>query len=78
MSNPNSTYKKARVSGTVSYLNSMNQRVAVPRGQCEISDNKGYGPYFLRWRVGEIMHEIELSLIEFSTYSNTKDFMILE
>jgi len=28
--------------------------------------------------VGDEIHEIELTLIEFSTYSNTKDFVILE
>ncbi len=78
MSNPDSTYKKARVSGTVSYLNALNQRVAVPKGLCEISNNNGYGPNFLRWKVGDEIHEIELTLIEFSTYSNTKDFVILE
>ena len=78
MSNPENTYKKARVSGFVSYLNEMNQRVSVPQGPCEISDNNGYGPNFLRWKLGDEIHEIELTLIEFSTYSNTKDFVILE
>ena len=78
MSNPENTYKKARVSGHVSYLNEMNQRVGVPHGPCEISDNNGYGPNFLRWEVGEKAYEIELTLVEFSTYSNTKDFVILE
>ena len=78
MSNPEDTYKKARVSGTVTYLNGMNQRIAIPKGPCEISDNKGYGPIFLRWKVGDELHEIELTLIEFSTYSSTKDFVILE
>jgi hypothetical protein len=53
MSNPENTYKNARVSGHVSYLNEMNQRVGVPHGPCEISDNNGYGPNFLRWKVGE-------------------------
>jgi hypothetical protein len=78
MSNPDITYKKARVSGTVSYLNELNQRVAVPKGPCEISNNNGYGPNFLRWKEGDENHEIELTLIEYSTYSNTKDFVILE
>jgi hypothetical protein len=77
MSNPENTYKKARVSGHVSYLNEMNQRVSVPRGSCEISDNNGYGPIYLRWSVSDVEREIELTLIEFSTYSNTKDLVVL-
>ena len=77
MSNPDNTYKKSRVSGTVSYLNEKNQRVSVPHGPCEISDNNGYGPYFLRWTYHGEKYEIELTLIEFSNYSNTKDFVLL-
>ncbi len=78
MSNSEISYKKARVSGNVSYLNEKHERVSVPRGPCEISDNFGYGPIFLRWKYEQQLHEIELTLIEFSTYSNTKDFVILE
>ncbi len=50
MSNSEISYKKAKVSGNVSYLNEKNQRVSVPRGACEISDNFGYEPIFLRWK----------------------------
>ena len=78
MSNPDSTYKNARISGNVSYLNKLNQRVGVPKGPCEVSDNNGYGPNFLRWKEGDEIYEIELTLIEFSTYLNSKDFVILE
>jgi hypothetical protein len=77
MSNPEKTYKKAKVSGHVSYLNEMNQRVSVPRGPCEISDNNGYGPIYLRWIISDVERETELTLIEFSRYSNTKDLVVL-
>jgi len=78
MPNPNATYKKSRVSGVVSYLNALGQRVRVPIGPCEISDNNGFGPFFLRWRNGDEYVEIELTINEFSQYSNTKDFVILD
>lgn len=78
MANPEGTYKKARVSGIVSYLNELGQRVGVPKGPCTISDNGGYGPFFLRWQSNGSKFQIELSLNEFSQYSNTKDFVILE
>lgn len=78
MGNPEVTYKKARVSGVVSYLNDHGQRVGVPNGPCEISDNDGYGPFFLRWESSGKVFEIELSINEFSQYSNTKDFVILK
>lgn len=77
MSNPENTYKKARVSGHVSYLNGKNRRVSVPQGSCEISDNNGYGPIYIRWNVSSVRREIELTLIEFSTYLNTKDLVVL-
>lgn len=77
MSNPENSYKKARVAGNVSYLNEINQRVGIPRGPCEVSDNHGYGPIYLRWSVGDAEKEIELTLIEFSTYSNSKDLVVL-
>jgi hypothetical protein len=78
MSNPDNTYRKGRVSGNVSYVNEKNQRVTIPRGICEISDNNGYGPNFLRWKIGDSTFEVELTLIEFSTYMNSKDFVFLD
>jgi hypothetical protein len=71
-------FKKARVSGLVTYLNENNQRVSVPIGSCEISTNNGMGPYLLRWQHENTIKQIELSLNEFSQYQNTKDFVILD
>lgn len=73
-----SDYKKARVSGDVSYLNEKGQRVGVPKGPCEFSDNKGFGPFKLKWVVGGEFKEIELTLHEFAQYSGTKQFVVLD
>lgn len=71
-------FKKARVSGDVSYLNEKGQRLGVPKGPCEFSDNNGFGPFRLRWIVEGEYKEIELTLIEYSQYSGTKQFVVLE
>jgi len=73
-----STFKRARVSGTVSYLNEKNQRVSVPIGPCEFCDHDGFGPFLLRWVQNGDVHQIELSLNEYAQYSGTKDFVVLE
>jgi hypothetical protein len=72
-----SKFKKAKISGTISYLNEKNQRVAVPRGDCEFSDNDGFGPFLLRWIDGQRHCQIELTNLEYSQYISTKQFSII-
>lgn len=72
------SFKKARVSGTVTYVNDIGQRVPVPIGPCEISDSNEMGPYFLRWLDNGSYKVIELTLHEYAHYKTTKNFVILE
>jgi hypothetical protein len=71
-------FKKARVSGTVTYLNEKSQRVPVPRGPCEFCDHNGMGPFYLRWEQAGEMHQIELSIHEYAQYLKDKEFVIVD
>lgn len=62
-------YKKVKIANYVTYINEIGQRVPVPLGYCEFSDNNGLGPFILRWQKDEVTHSIELSDIEYSQYS---------
>lgn len=73
-----SEFKKARVSGTVTYVNEKSQRVSVQRGPCEFCDHNGLGPFYLRWEQAGEWHQIELTLNEYAQYLDTKQFVILE
>jgi hypothetical protein len=71
-------FKKARVSGTVTYLNQINQRVPVPRGPCELCDHNGLGPFLLQWEQAGEKHQIELALHEYAQYLGSKDLVVSE
>ena len=73
-----SQFKKVKIVDYVTYINDSRQRVSVPFGVCDFSDNNGLGPFIIRWSENGLIHSVELSDIEYSQYSRDGHIKLVE
>jgi hypothetical protein len=70
--------KRLRISGTVTYMNEKNQRLAIPTGHHEFDADAGEGGT-IYWKDNNgIEHLRPLTLVEYAQYVKNKDMVELE